>query len=143
MPIRSLQRGEETPVLNTLRISLLGGVAALGVASVAVADMSGLFGNTIVAFDRRNPEIVVKTQLNADGTYQAWVSGNLGKPVTTQGTWNEQDGKLCYTQTSPPIPGRPIHFCIHDMDGKKVGDTWIDRWEDGGTYKSRVVAGSN
>ena len=130
-------------MLNTLRISLLGGVAALGVASVAVADMSGLFGNTIVAFDRRNPEIVVKTQLNADGTYQAWVSGNLGKPVTTQGTWNEQDGKLCYTQTSPPIPGRPIHFCIHDMDGKKVGDTWIDRWEDGGTYKSRVVAGSN
>ena len=129
-------------MLDTLRICLLSGAATLGVASVALADVSGLFGNTIVEYDRQNPEFVVKGQLYSDGTYQTWTSGGF-RTITTTGTWKEQDGKLCYTQTSPPIPGRPIHFCIHDMDGKKVGDTWIDRWEDGGTYKSRVVAGSN
>ena len=61
-----------------------------------------------------------------------------------QKRWKEQDGKLCYTQTSKPIPGRPTYFCAKGMDGKKVGDTWIERgWSDGRWYKGRVVAGSN
>ncbi len=129
-------------MLNKLRISLLSGVAAFGVASAALAEVSGLFGNTVVAYNRRNPEIVVKTQIYADGTYQTWVSAGFNTS-TTAGTWKEQDGKLCYTQTSKPIPGGPSYFCAKGMDGKKVGDTWIDRREDGASYKSRVFAGSN
>jgi hypothetical protein len=27
------------------------------------------------------------------------------------------------------------------MDGRKVGDTWLERWDDGRWYKGRVVAG--
>jgi hypothetical protein len=128
-------------MLNTLRVSLLSGAAALGVVSVALADMSGLFGNTVVEYDRQNPEIVVKVQIHPDGTYQTWVSAGF-RPITTTGTWAERDGKLCYTQTSKPIPGRPSYFCAKGMDGKKVGDTWIERgWDDGRWYKGRVVAG--
>jgi len=104
--------------------------------------VSGLIGNTVVEYDRHNPEVMVKVQLHADGTYQTWVSGGF-KTITTTGTWNEQHGKLCYTLTSRPIPGYPTHSCAHDMDRKKVGDTWIERWEDGREYKGRVVAGSN
>ncbi len=130
-------------MLNTFRTSLLTGAAALAMVSAAVADVSGLIGNTVVEYDRQKPEIVVKTQLYADGTYQSWVSWP-GGDTTTKGTWKEQDGKLCYTQTSKPIPGRPTYFCAKGMDGKKVGDTWIERgWDDGRWYKSRVVAGSN
>lgn len=129
-------------MMKTLRISVLSGAAALGVASVALADVSGLFGNTLVEYDRQNPEIVVKVQLYADGTYQTWVSAGF-KPITTTGTWKEQDGKLCYTQTSKPIPGRPTYFCAKGMVGRKVGDTWIERgWDDGRWYKGPVVAGS-
>ncbi len=128
---------------STLRISRLCAAIALGWVSVAAADVSGLLGNTIVAYDRRNPEIVIKTQLHADGTYQTWVSGGLGKPITTRGTWQELDGKLCYTQTSKPIPGRPTHFCAKGMGGRKVGDTWILLWDDGTMYKGRVVAGTH
>ena len=134
---------QETPVSNTHRISLLGGAAALAVASLALADVSGLIGNTVVEYDRQNPEIVIKTQLHADGTYQTSISAGF-KPITTTGTWKEQVGKLCYTQTSTPIPGYPTHFCAKGMDGRKVGDTWIERgWADGRWYKGRVVAGSN
>jgi len=129
-------------MLNTLRIFLLSGAAALAVVPVAVADVSGLIGNTSVLYDRQNPEMVIKVQLYADGTYQTWISAGF-KTVTTKGTWTEQDGKLCYTQTSEPVPGRPIRFCAHNMDGKKVGDTWLERWDDGRMYKGRVVAGSN
>jgi hypothetical protein len=136
-----MDREEETTMLSTLRLSVLGGAAALGVVSVAVADMSGLVGNTLVEYDRQNPEIVIKVQLYADGSYQSWVSAGF-KPITTQGTWKEQDGKLCYTQTSKPIPGRPTYFCAKGMDGKKVGDTWLRRDDDYGRwYKGRVVAG--
>ncbi|MEJ0005485.1 MAG: hypothetical protein WDM77_03635 [Steroidobacteraceae bacterium] len=127
---------------NTFRISLMGGAAGLAVASVALADMSGLFGNTSVLFDRRNPEFVVKVQLFADGTYQTGVSGGF-KTITTTGTWKEVDGKLCYTQISKPIPGTPTFFCSKGMDGKKVGDTWLERWDDGRMFKGRVVPGSN
>ena len=133
---------QETPVSNTHRISLLGGAAALAVASLALADVSGLIGNTVVEYDRQNPEIVIKTQLHADGTYQTSVSAGF-KPITTAGTWKEQDGKLCYTQTSKPIPGNPTHSCAHDMDGKKVGDTWVEQWPNGRMFKAQVVAGSN
>lgn len=128
---------------KTLRISCLCGAAALGVASAAVADVSGLVGNTVIAYERQHREITIKVQLHADGTYQTWISGGLGKPATTQGTWNERDGRLCYTQTSLPVPGRPTHFCAHDMNGKKVGDAWLERWDDGMWYKARVVAGSD
>ncbi len=128
---------------NTLRFSLVSGGAALGVVSVALADVSGLVGNTIVEYDRQIPEIVIKVQLHADGSYQSWVSGGL-TTITTNGTWKEQDGKLCYTQTSKPIPGRPTYFCAKGMDGKKVGDSWLRRDDDYGRwYKGRVVAGSN
>ena len=40
-------------MLNTLRISLLTGAAALAMVSVAVADVSGLIGNTVVEYDRQ------------------------------------------------------------------------------------------
>jgi hypothetical protein len=129
-------------MLNPLRISLLSGAAALGVVSVALADVSGLFGNTSVLYDRQNPEFVVKVQLHADGTYQTWVSAGF-KPITTMGTWMERDGKLCYIQTSKPIPGTPTYFCAKGMGGRKVGDTWLERWDDGRMFKGRVVAGSN
>jgi len=108
----------------------------------AHAEMSGLFGNTIIQYDRQNPEFVVRGQLFADGTYQTWASGGF-KTITTMGTWKEQDGKLCYTQSSKPIPGTPTYFCAKGMDGRKVGDTWIERWPDGRTFKGRVVAGLN
>jgi hypothetical protein len=128
---------------KTLRVSVLSGAAALGVVSVALADMSGLVGNTLVEYDRQSPEIVIKARLHADGSYQSWVSDGL-TTITTQGTWKEQDGKLCYTQTSKPIPGRPTYFCAKGMDGKKVGDTWLRRDNDyGRMYKGRVVAGTN
>jgi hypothetical protein len=130
-------------VLNMRRISLLSSVAAFGVMSVALADMSGLVGNTLVEYDRQNPNLVIKVQLHADGSYQSWVTDGLAT-VTTNGTWKEQDGKLCYSQTSKPIPGRPTYFCAKAMDGKKVGDTWLRRDDDYGRwYKGRVVAGSN
>lgn len=129
-------------MLNTLGISILSGAAALGLAAVAVADVSGLIGNTVVLHDRQNPEIVIKTQLNADGSYQTSVSDGLNT-VTTSGTWMEQDGKLCYTQTSKPIPGRPTYFCAKGMDSRKVGDTWLERWNDGRMYKGKVTPGSN
>ena len=129
-------------MLKTLRIALLIVAAALGVAPVAVADMSGLFGNTSVLYDRQKPEFVVKVQLYADGTYQTWVSGGF-RTIMTNGTWKEQDGKLCYTQTSKAIPGTPIYFCAKGMDGRKVGDTWLERWDDGRMFKGRVIAGSN
>jgi hypothetical protein len=129
-------------MLNTLRISLLSGAAAFGVASVALADVSGLFGNTAVLYDRQNPEFVVKVQLHADGTYQTWASAGF-KAITTTGTWKEQDDKVCYTQTSKPIPGTPTYFCAKGGGGRKVGDTWLERWDDGRMFKGRVVAGSN
>jgi hypothetical protein len=129
-------------MLKKFRSALLSGAAALGVASVAMADMSGLVGNTLVEYDRQNPELVIKVQLHADGSYQSWVSAGF-KALMMTGTWKEQDGKLCYTQTSNPIPGRPTYFCAKGMDGKKVGDTWLRRDDDYGRwYKGRVVAGS-
>jgi hypothetical protein len=129
-------------MLSTHRFSVLVGATALGVASVALADVSGLFGNTVVEYDRQNPQFVVKVQLYADGTYQS--SASVGfKTITTTGTWKEQDGKLCYTQTSTPTPGTPTYFCAKGGDGMKVGDTWIERWPDGRMFKARVVAGSN
>jgi hypothetical protein len=111
--------------------------------SVALADMSGLVGNTLVEYDRQNHEIVIKVQLHADGSYQSWVGDGL-TTVTTTGTWKEQDGKLCYTQTSKPIRGRPTYFCAKGMNGKKVGDTWLRRDDDyGRMYTGTVVAGTN
>jgi hypothetical protein len=137
--MRPLQE-QAGPMLTMLRIFLVSGAAALGMVSVAIADMSGLIGNTIVEHDRQNPEVVVKTQLYADGSYQTWVSGG----ATSKGTWKERDGKLCYTQTSTPLPGYPTYFCAKGMDGRKVGDIWIERgWADGRWYQGRVVAGSN
>ena len=133
---------EKTPLLNTLRICLLSGGAALVMVSVALAEVSGLFGNTCVLYDRQNPEFVVKVQLHADGTYQTGVSGGF-KTLTTTGTWKEQDGKLCYRQASKPIPGTPTYFCAKGMGGRKVGDTWLERWDDGRMFKGRVEAGSN
>jgi hypothetical protein len=128
---------------KTLWVSLLSGAAALGVVSVALADVSGLVGNTLVEYDRQNHEIVIKTQLHADGSYQSWISAGPAT-ITTNGTWKELDGKLCYTQTSKPIPGRPTYFCAKGMDGRKVGDTWLRRDDDYGRwYKGRVVAGFN
>ena len=127
---------------NTLRISLLSCAAALGPVSVALADVSGLFGNTSVLYDRQNPEFVVKVQLYADGTYQSSVTVGFNT-ITTTGTWKEQDGKLCYTTTSKPIAGFPTYHCAKGMDGLKVGDTWIERWPDGRMFKGRVVAGTN
>ena len=129
-------------MIKTLRISLLSGAIALGAASVALADVSGLFGNTVVEYDRHNPEFVVKVRIYPDGTYQAWTSAGFNT-ITTQGTWKEQDGKLCYTQTSKPTPGNPTYFCARGDAGRKVGDTWIERWPDGRIFKGRVVAGSN
>lgn len=129
-------------MLNAIRLCILGGAGALGLVAVAVADVSGLIGNTLVLHDRQNPEIVIKTQLNADGSYDASVSDGLNTTVTT-GTWKEQDGKLCYTQTSKPIPGRPTYFCAKGMDNRKVGDTWLERWNDGRMYKGQVIAGSH
>jgi hypothetical protein len=123
---------------NKLRICILT-AAALAITEVAVADVSGLIGNTILHSDRQHPESVVKIQLNADGSFQALMNGG----ITAMGTWAEQDGKLCYTIVSKQPPGRPKHFCARGMDGKKVGDTWIERWDDGRWYKSQVVAGSN
>jgi hypothetical protein len=126
-------------MLNSLRVSLLSGAVSLVVVSLAVADISGLIGNTKLHYDRQHPEIVVKIQLNADGSFQALVDRN----TTAAGTWREQDGKLCYTITSKQPAGRPNHVCARGMDGKKVGDTWIERWDDGRWYKGRVVAGLN
>ena len=145
-------------MLSTRRFSVRFGATALGIAAtllaacapvprrsdqlIAHADVSGLIGNTVVEYDRQNPEFVVKVQLYADGTYQTRVSGGF-KTIMTTGTWKEQDGKLCYTQTSKPIPGNPTHSCAHDMDGKKVGDTWVEQWPNGRMFKAQVVAGSN
>ena len=127
---------------STYRFSVLAGATALGLALAAHADVSGLIGNTMVEYDRQNPQIVIKTQLFADGSYQSSVSAGFNT-ITTTGTWKEQDGKVCYTQTSKPIPGRPTYFCAKGGLGQKVGDTWIERWNDGRMYKGRVVAGSN
>ena len=145
-------------MLSTHHFSVLAGTTALGVAAsllaacasvpqrsarlIAQEDVPGLIGNTIVEYDRQNPEFVVKVQLHADGTYRS-SAGSGFKPVTTAGSWQEEDGKLCYTQTSTPIPGNPSHSCAPDMDGKKVGDTWIERWPNGRTFKAEVIAGSN
>jgi hypothetical protein len=136
-----MEREKEMPMMNTLRVSILTAAAALGLVSVALADVSGLFGNTIVEYDRHNPEFVVKVQIYADGTYKTWTTNGF-KTVTTTGTWKEQDGKLCYTQSSNPIPGTPTYFCAKGAGGGKVGDTWLERWPDGRMFKGRVVAES-
>ena len=149
--------GKETSILKTLRFSVLVDAAALGVAATflaacasapergdrttAHADLSGLFGNTIVEYNRQNPEYMVKVEVFADGTYQASTSSGF-KPVTTTGTWKEQDGKVCFTRTSKPLPGSPIYHCVPGGANLKVGDTWIERWPDGRTFKGRVVAGT-
>jgi hypothetical protein len=153
-----MEREEKPPMLSTHRFAVLVGATAFGVAAsllaactsgrprsdqlIAHADVSGLIGNTVVEYDRQNPAFVVKVQLYADGTYRTWVSVGF-KPITTTGTWREQGGKLCYTQSSKPIPGTPTYFCAHGMDGKNVGDTWIERWPDGRMFKAQVLAGSS
>jgi hypothetical protein len=132
-------RAAANRMANRFRIALLSGAAALAVAGVAIADVSGLVGNTILRYERQHPELVVKLQLNADGSFQALIDTK----ITATGAWEERDGKLCFSITSKQPPGRPSHFCAHGMDGKKVGDSWLERWDDGHWYKARVVAGHN
>jgi hypothetical protein len=121
--------------MKAFRTLVIGAAAAMALAGVAHADMSGLVGNTILIDGV--PGGPIKIQLKGDGTYQT-VSG----AGTVKGTWKADGGKLCYTQTDPAPPaGRPNPFCAEGMDGKKVGDTWTIPGQNGASMKGSVAAG--
>jgi len=123
-------------MLKSVRFGLPAAVAALALAGVAHADMSGMVGNTIVLTGANN--MMIKVQLRADGTYQTAVGGG----PTVKGTWKDKDGQLCYTQTMPaPAAGQPAEFCAQGMNGRKVGDTWTQPGPGGATMNGSVVAG--
>ena len=122
-------------MFKTVRFGILAGAAALALAGVAHADMSGMVGNTIVLAGANN--LMIKVQLHADGTYQTVVGGG----PTVKGAWKDKDGQLCYTQTEPAPPaGQPAEFCAPGMNGRKVGDSWTQQGP-GGTLNGSVVAG--
>ena len=113
---------------------LIGAAGALAFAGSALADMSGMVGNTIQI---TTPNGVVKIMLHSDGTYQTSLPDGSG----SKGTWSEQDGALCYTQTDPAPPAdRPNPFCAPGMSGKKVGDSWTQQGP-GGSVTGSVVSG--
>ena len=121
--------------MNIARMFVIGSAAALVYAGAAHADMSGLVGNTIQLSGGNG--FSVKVQLHADGTYQTTTAQGVVK-----GTWKDDGGKLCYTQTDPAPPaGRPNPFCAEGMDGKKVGDTWTIPGQNGASMKGSVAAG--
>jgi hypothetical protein len=121
--------------MNIARLLVIGSAAALAFAGAASADMSGMVGNTIVLSGANN--FSVKVQLHADGTYQTVTAQG-----TVKGTWKEDNGQLCYTQTDPAPPaGRPATYCAQGMSGKKVGDTWTQPGPGGASMNGTVVAG--
>jgi hypothetical protein len=121
--------------MKRLTTLLAAAGAALGLCGAAHADMSGMVGNTVVLAGGDN---TIKVQLHADGTYQT----SLSNGTTVKGTWADNGGQLCYTQTDPAPPaGRPNPFCVPGMDGKKVGDTWSQPGPGGATMNGSVVAG--
>ncbi len=121
--------------MRLVRAFLIGAAGAMALGGAALADMSGLVGNTI---EITTPNGVIKVQLHADMTYQT----TLPNGSTIKGTWADQGGQLCYTQTDPPPQaGAPSPFCAPGMDGKKVGDSWTMSGPNGASMTQQVVAG--
>jgi hypothetical protein len=110
--------------------------AVLAAASPAMADMSGLVGNTV--FGQSPDGVVRQIWLDADGGYRI----SLSDGQVSTGRWSEKDGRLCYDRLQPPPgPGAPNPLCVEGFDGHGPGDRWEAPWRDGKTLKMWVVKG--
>ena len=119
-----------------LLIPAAAGAALLLVASAAMADVSGLVGNTVVGtFPDGN---TVKVHMKADGTFDQTMGGQAAS-----GTYAIDPAKgVCMTQTTPAPPADAQPMCVPSLDGKKVGDSWdLPGPKEGTTVKVTVVAG--
>lgn len=110
--------------------------ALLGSSSPALADMSGLVGDTVIA---ESPNGVVRRiELRADGAYR--ISLSDGQVAT--GRWSEKAGRLCYDRIDPPPgPGAANPLCVDGFDGHRPGDRWRAPWREGRTLKMSVTPG--
>ena len=120
-----------------IRLGLLAGAATLGLAGPALADMSGLVGNTVVG-TTPGDGLTRRIQLHADGTYRIAVSDGSA----STGTWSVQGARLCYLAVDPkPAAGAPNPLCVEGLDGHKPGDAWTTTGHHGLEMKMTVIRG--
>jgi hypothetical protein len=119
-----------------LLISAAAGAALFLLSTAAMADVSGLYGNTVVATFPDGK--VIKVQLKADGAF----SETLPDGSAASGTYTDDANGVCFTQTAPPPPADAKPTCAPDLAGKKAGDAWdAPGPQSGTTLKISVVAG--
>ncbi len=119
---------------RSLKIGLLAAAATVLAGSAAMADMSGMTGNTVVCTYPDGKATHVYPE--AGGGYSVVTPD--GKSV--KGTWADDGTNVCYTQTDPPFgPGeKPV---CNSSAPKKVGDSWSVTDPRGGVCTAVLTAG--
>jgi hypothetical protein len=108
-------------------------LAGLAMAGAAMADVSGLYGNVILARFPGGQQ--VKVRLHRDGTFEETLPD--GSKAT--GTFTEDARGVCFTELAPPPPAGTAPECVAVLSGAKLGDAW-DMTEPH-PYKLSIVAG--
>lgn len=113
---------------------IIAAVLAAAASTASAAEISGAFGNTVVATypDGRAQKI----WLMEDGGYRALARS--GK--RSSGRWAVKDDKVCLTQLKP-FPA-PIRYCTaFPTRGPAIGATWTGRDIKGESIRLTVVKG--
>lgn len=97
---------------------LLALAAGLGLAGAATAEVSGLYGNVILAQfpDGRQ----VKVRIHRDGTFEE----TLPDGAKATGTFTDDARGVCFTEVTPPPPAGTAPECVPQLSGAKLGDAW-------------------
>lgn len=100
-------------------VSAAAGAALFLVSTAALADVSGLVGNTIVGTFPDGKTI--KVHLKADGAFD----NVMPDGSAAAGTYTDDAKGVCFVQTTPPPPAEMAGpNCQATLSGKKVGDAW-------------------
>jgi len=115
---------------------ILIAAAVLAVSSTAAfADaFTNYYGNTVTI---TYPDgTVVKAYVNKDKTWERHTAD--GKAV--KGTFEEKEGKVCFTQTDPAPAADAAPACLA-VDDHKPGDSWSTKDDKGNETKYAMTAG--
>src|SRR3954470_11524809 len=102
-----------------LLVSVAAGAALFLVSTAALADVSGLVGNTVVGTFPDGKTI--KVHIKAGGAFD----NVMPDGSAASGTFTDDAKGVCFTQTTPPPPaGMEAPNCVATLSGKKLGDNW-------------------
>lgn len=123
--------------MSRLLVATAAGAALFLASTAAMADVSGLVGNTVVGTfpDGKTMKVHVK----ADGSF----SNVMPDGSAVSGTYTDDAKGVCFTQTTPPPEaGMAGPNCVATLSGKKVGDAWeVPGPASGTVVKVTVVPG--